>query len=376
MVAHRRTLMASRLPNSTEVVETTKNNGKMELRIGTLNCHGLRTDERKLELLEELEKVNINILGLTETRSTGKGCDSINGQWLYYYSGHNSEVGGSGRENAGVGILLPKIMEKMVIGTRFYDERIMEMELEVGRRRISLVVAYAPHSGKTVEGYNQFIDKVTDLIQLVKMDGVRTKKLLLAGDWNGNVGFKQDDAEKLGQYGYGARNRNGQLLMDFAVEQNLWVLNTCFRKRMGRRWTWKLAGARNPTKVMIDMFLSEDLGWIRDVRAMVMGFSDHKLVMAKLEVMAMVGRNGTVNKKVGDRRKLKVVLANKRQDLNRIDDFGALVEEQKVIFNECAKSKEVSAKFGPSTIEWMRIRYEKRMLYNEGEIEKRGDEKH
>ncbi|CAD5220522.1 unnamed protein product [Bursaphelenchus okinawaensis] len=201
------------------------------------------------------------------------------------------------------------------------------------------------------------------------MDGGRTKKILLAGDWNGNFGLKQDDAEKLGQYGYGARNRNGQLLMDFAVEQNLWVLNTCFKKRMGRRWTWKLAGARNPTKVMIDMFLSEDRGWIRDVRAMVMGFSDHKLVLAILEIMAKVRRTRRVNNiMVGDRRKLRLVLANKRQDLYRIDDFEALVDEQKVIYNECAISKEVSAKFGPVTIEWMRISYAKRILYNEGGI--------
>lgn len=59
------------------------------------------------------------------------------------------------------------------------------------------------------------------------------------GDFNAQVGTPRlGENIALGPYSSGKRTRNGQKLLEMAFENNLKILNSQFKKRTPRRWTW------------------------------------------------------------------------------------------------------------------------------------------
>ncbi|KAK0425266.1 hypothetical protein QR680_009112 [Steinernema hermaphroditum] len=62
---------------------------------------------------------------------------------------------------------------------------------------------------------------------------------VLLGDLNAKMGRKQEeDEEALGNHGYGDRNARGQLLVDLCEDFKLRSVNSLFKDRPGRKWTW------------------------------------------------------------------------------------------------------------------------------------------
>lgn len=59
------------------------------------------------------------------------------------------------------------------------------------------------------------------------------------GDFNAKIGQpRPDEYLVMKPNGYGERNERGQTLIDFALENQLAILNTFFKKKTKRRWTW------------------------------------------------------------------------------------------------------------------------------------------
>ncbi|CAK1554962.1 unnamed protein product [Leptosia nina] len=59
------------------------------------------------------------------------------------------------------------------------------------------------------------------------------------GDFNSQLG-KYTDKERgiMGPFSYGKRNNNGIRLINFALEFNLTITNTLFKKKKNRKWNW------------------------------------------------------------------------------------------------------------------------------------------
>ena len=47
----------------------------------------------------------------------------------------------------------------------------------------------------------------------------------------------------LGMFGVGERNNMGQMLLEYAAQHNLRILNTFFKKSSKRKWTWQVPNA-------------------------------------------------------------------------------------------------------------------------------------
>jgi hypothetical protein len=63
--------------------------------------------------------------------------------------------------------------------------------------------------------------------------------IIILGDFNSQVGMSLHGEWKfIGNYGYGKRNERGWRLLNFCQENNLKIVNTFYKKRMSRRWTW------------------------------------------------------------------------------------------------------------------------------------------
>lgn len=105
-------------------------------------------------------------------------------------------------------------------------------------------------------------------------------------DLNAQVGVKQNNMEHIrGNFEFGKRSANGQKLVDFLMEHNLYLLNSLFRKKTSNKWTWSSPNgkskneidyiASNHPKAFIDTSVIQNLNFN----------TDHQLIGSKLRMI-------------------------------------------------------------------------------------------
>lgn len=87
------------------------------------------------------------------------------------------------------------------------------------------------------------------------------------GDFNAKMRQKRDSENKLGNYGYGSRNERGERLYEYLEKENLYAMNSFFKKRLNRKWTW--ISPDGTKKNEIDYFLTTNKSIIKDVTVII-----------------------------------------------------------------------------------------------------------
>jgi len=89
--------------------------------------------------------------------------------------------------------------------------------------------------------------------------------LIACGDMNGHVGALSDGFEGVhGGFGYGTRNIEGEVLLEFAEAKELVVLNTMFQKEDSRKVTYVSGG--NMSQIDYILMRKVDCKRVRDVK--------------------------------------------------------------------------------------------------------------
>ena len=196
--------------------------------IATLNTRTLRTHENLLELESALENVKFDILGISEMRRMEEKIEEHTNYILY----QKGKVVGQ----HGVGFLIKQHLKHYIQEIIGISDRlaVLNINLPNYKKPWSIIQIYAP----TEQAEQSFLDSFyEDLSQTIKkhMD----KHIILMGDFNAQVGARQNNDEYvLGMFGHGKRSRNGQKLLEFLMEHNLFVLNSIFKKDTKNKWTW------------------------------------------------------------------------------------------------------------------------------------------
>ncbi|XP_070412102.1 uncharacterized protein [Nothobranchius furzeri] len=110
-----------------------------KLVIGTWNVTSLAGKEQ--ELVAEVEKYRLDIVGLTSTHSIGSGTQVLERGWTVSFAG----VAPGEKRRAGVGFLLAPRLSACVLGFTPRDEWVASLRLRVGERVLTAVCAYAPN---------------------------------------------------------------------------------------------------------------------------------------------------------------------------------------------------------------------------------------
>ena len=109
--------------------------------IGTWNVTSLAGKEK--ELVEEVEKYRLDIVGLSSTHSKGSGTVNLERGWTLYYSGVNVQE----RGKAGVGILTSPRLTPCVLEWIPEDERVCAIQDRIPRGKIiTFISVYAPNN--------------------------------------------------------------------------------------------------------------------------------------------------------------------------------------------------------------------------------------
>ena len=182
------------------------------IRVGTLNI-GTMTG-RGRELADMMERRNVDILCLQETKWKGSKARNIGGGYKIFYNGVD------GRKN-GIEIVLREELAESVLEVKRISDRLMAMKLEVNGSILNIVSAYAPQVNYSMEEKNDFWEDLDELIESISKE----ERIVLGADLNGHVGEGNiGDEEIMGRYGAGTRNKE---------DQWLWIL--------GKGWIWRLS---------------------------------------------------------------------------------------------------------------------------------------
>ena len=161
--------------------------------IGTWNVRPM--NQGKLEVIkQEMARVNIDILGISELKWTGMG--KFNSDDLYiYYCGQESLRGN------GVAIIVNKRDRNAVFGYNLKHNRMISVCFQGKPFSITVIQVYALSSNAEEAEDEQFYEVLQDLLELTS----KKDALFIIGDWNARVGSQETPGVK-GKFGFGVQN--------------------------------------------------------------------------------------------------------------------------------------------------------------------------
>ena len=175
-------------------------------------------NQGKLEVVkQEMARVNISILGISELRWTGMSEFNSDDHYIYY-CGQESL-----RRNA-VAIMVSKTVRNAVLGCNLKNDRMISVRLQGTPFNITVIQVYAPTSNAEENEVERFYEDLQDLLELTPKKDV----LFIIGDWNAEVG-SQKIPGVTEKFGLGLQNEAGQRLIQFCQENALVTANTLFQ---------------------------------------------------------------------------------------------------------------------------------------------------
>ena len=171
---------------------------------------------------QEMVRVNIDVLGISELKWTGMGEFNSDDHYIYY-------CGQESLRRNGIAIIVNKRVLNAVLGCNLKNNRMISVHFQGKPYNITVIQAYAPTSNTEETEVEQLYEDLQDLLEL------RTKKdvLFIIGDWNAKVG-SQETPGVTGTFGLGIRNEVGQRLIEFCQENALVIANTLFQQHKRR----------------------------------------------------------------------------------------------------------------------------------------------
>ena len=161
-------------------------------------------NQGKFEVVkQEMARVNVDILGISELKWTGMGEFNSDDHCIYY-------CGQESLRRNGVAIMVNKRVRNAVLGCNLKNDRMISVRFQGKPFNIMVIQAYAPTSNAEEAEIEWFYEDQQDLLELTPKKVV----IFIIGDWNAKVG-SQETPGVTGKFGLGVRNEEGQRLIEF-----------------------------------------------------------------------------------------------------------------------------------------------------------------
>src|SRR5574340_1052101 len=189
---------------------------KEQYYIGTWNVRSM--NQGKLEVVkQEMARVNIDILGISELKWTGMGEFNSDDHYIYY-------CGQESLRRNGVVIMVNKRVRNAVLGCNLKNNRMISVRFQGKPINITVIQVYAPTSNAEESEVERFYEDLQDLLELTHKKDV----FFIIGDWNVKV-ESQETPGVTGKFGLGVRNEAEQRLTEICQENALVIANTLYQ---------------------------------------------------------------------------------------------------------------------------------------------------
>ena len=117
-------------------------------------------NQGKLEVVkQEMARVNIDILGISELKRTGMGEFNSDDRYIYY-------CGQESLRRNGVAIMVNKRVQNVVLGCSLKNDRMISVRLQGKPFNITVIQCYAPTSNAEETEVEWFYENLQDLPEL------------------------------------------------------------------------------------------------------------------------------------------------------------------------------------------------------------------
>ena len=143
--------------------------------IGTRNVRSM--NQGKLEVVkQEMTKVNIDILGISELRWTGRGEFNSDDHYIYY-------CGEESLRRNGEAIIVNKRVRNAVLGCSLKNDRMISVPLQGKPFHITVIQVYPLTNNAEEAEVERFYEYQQDLLELTPPKDT----LFIIGDWNAKL---------------------------------------------------------------------------------------------------------------------------------------------------------------------------------------------
>ncbi|KAF7251087.1 Craniofacial development protein 2 [Varanus komodoensis] len=174
--------------------------------IGSWNVRSM--NQGKLDVFkQEMTRLNIDILGISELKWTGMGEFNSDDHQVYY-------CGQESLRRNGVAFIVNKRVGKAVLGYNLQNDRMISVRIQGKPFNITIVQVYAPTTGAEEAEVDRFYEVLQHLLELTPKNDL----LINMGDWNAKVG-SQKITGITGKFGLGVQIEAGHRLVEFWLYQ-------------------------------------------------------------------------------------------------------------------------------------------------------------
>ncbi|VDL82195.1 unnamed protein product [Nippostrongylus brasiliensis] len=133
---------------------------------------------------------------------------------------------GSPKTTNGVGIAVSKRFRDSISEVKRFSDRLMKI-MVITENGLHFFTAYAPQTGCSEHVKDEFWTLLNEKTAEIPPE----EMIVVAGDLNGHVGTSNNGNKCHGGFGYGARNEDGERILEYACSHDPVIMNTTFRKR-------------------------------------------------------------------------------------------------------------------------------------------------
>ena len=249
-------------------------NLRRKIRVATWNVQTLFQAGKLANVIGEMRRGGIAIMGVAEARWTGSGCFTSESEELVIYSGADTH-------ERGVAIILSKEVKNSLMEYRAISDRIIYVRMRAAPVNISLYQIYAPTAAAEEETKDGFYLQMEQEIERVQ----KKDMLVVMGDYNAKVG-RNLEGEVGGRFGLGDMNESGERVVNFCLENNLVITNTMFKHHQRKMYTWNSPDGHTKNQIDYIMISKRFRKCVLNSRAYPGADcgSDHNLVGAELKL--------------------------------------------------------------------------------------------
>ena len=150
-------------------------------------------NQGKLEVVkQEMAKVNVDILGISELKGTGMGEFNSDDHYIYY-------CGEESLRRHGVAIMVNKRVQNAVLGSNLKIDRMTSVHFQGKPFNITVIQVYAPTSNAKETEVEWFYEDLQEVLEVTPKKDV----LFIIGDWNAKIG-SQETPGVTGKFGLGS----------------------------------------------------------------------------------------------------------------------------------------------------------------------------
>ena len=129
---------------------------------------------------QEMARVNVDILGISELKWTGMGEFNSDDHYIYY-------CGQKSPRRNGLAIMVNKRVRNAVLGCNLKNTRMICVRFQGKPFIITVIQVYAPTSNAEEAEVERFSEELQDLLELTPKKDI----LFIIGDWNAKGGSQE-----------------------------------------------------------------------------------------------------------------------------------------------------------------------------------------